>query len=147
MKAKHVQLHPYANIDVNSWALRIRMLREALGLSRPKFAELVGVPPTTLKNYELGYREVSWSFIYALLSKDLTRPLALGLFIDLPLLTTQAELNARGEVQYTIPSLTGCSLHSLAGVMQLMLLRITNMDTTGCIDDAYIARWVNCFNR
>ena len=37
---------------------RLRKLREALGLSRPKFAEKLGIPPTTLKNYELGYREI-----------------------------------------------------------------------------------------
>ncbi|RKJ92161.1 XRE family transcriptional regulator [Aeromonas veronii] len=38
--------------------LRLRQLREAMGLSRPKFADLLGIPPTTLKNYELGYREI-----------------------------------------------------------------------------------------
>jgi transcriptional regulator with XRE-family HTH domain len=37
---------------------RLRQLREALGLSRPKFADKLGIPPTTLKNYELGYREI-----------------------------------------------------------------------------------------
>ncbi|WP_429076392.1 helix-turn-helix domain-containing protein [Aeromonas hydrophila] len=39
-------------------AKRLRQLREALKLSRPKFAEKLGIPPTTLKNYELGYREI-----------------------------------------------------------------------------------------
>ena len=38
----------------------------AVGLSRPKFADLLGVPPTTLKNYELGYREVGGAFLVAL---------------------------------------------------------------------------------
>ena len=37
---------------------RLRMLREKLKLSRPKFAELLDMPQTTLKNYELGYREI-----------------------------------------------------------------------------------------
>ncbi|HDO1377067.1 TPA: helix-turn-helix transcriptional regulator [Aeromonas veronii] len=37
---------------------RLRQLRERLGLSRPKFADLLGIPPTTLKNYELNYREI-----------------------------------------------------------------------------------------
>lgn len=37
---------------------RLRLLREQLRLSRPKFAEKLGIPPTTLKNYELGYREI-----------------------------------------------------------------------------------------
>ncbi|MGN5114994.1 helix-turn-helix domain-containing protein [Aeromonas jandaei] len=39
-------------------AKRLRQLREQLKLSRPKFADLLGIPPTTLKNYELGYREI-----------------------------------------------------------------------------------------
>ncbi|MNG99756.1 helix-turn-helix protein [compost metagenome] len=39
-------------------AKRLRQLRERLKLSRPKFAEQLGIPPTTLKNYELGYREI-----------------------------------------------------------------------------------------
>lgn len=38
---------------------RMRQMREKLGLSRPKFAEWLGIPPTTLKNYENGYREIS----------------------------------------------------------------------------------------
>lgn len=42
---------------------RLRKLREALGLSRPKFAEKLGIPPTTLKNYELGYREIGGGLI------------------------------------------------------------------------------------
>ncbi|MGL6006083.1 helix-turn-helix domain-containing protein [Aeromonas sobria] len=39
-------------------AKRLRQLREQLDLSRPKFADLLGIPPTTIKNYELGYREI-----------------------------------------------------------------------------------------
>jgi DNA-binding transcriptional regulator YiaG len=42
--------------------LRLRQLRKAMGLSRPKFANLLSIPPTTLKNYELGYREIGGSF-------------------------------------------------------------------------------------
>ncbi|MGY3892872.1 helix-turn-helix domain-containing protein [Aeromonas enterica] len=37
---------------------RLRKLRESMGLSRPKFADLLGIPATTLKNYELNYREI-----------------------------------------------------------------------------------------
>ena len=36
---------------------RIRHVREQLEMSRPKFANLIGIPPTTLKNYECGYRD------------------------------------------------------------------------------------------
>lgn len=39
-------------------AKRLRQLREQLKLSRPKFADQLGIPATTLKNYELGYREI-----------------------------------------------------------------------------------------
>ncbi|WP_429169382.1 helix-turn-helix domain-containing protein [Aeromonas hydrophila] len=37
---------------------RLRFVRDnALQLSRPKMAEIMGIPQTTLKNYELGYRD------------------------------------------------------------------------------------------
>lgn len=143
---KKVQLHPYANIDLNCWGLRIRMIREALGMARPKFAELIGVPATTLKNYELGYREVGWSFIYALLSKEQTRQLALALFVDTPLFTVQDELSRVGEVQYTIPPVTGCSLYSAHGMMRFLGLRVTNAMHDVPLDDLYINRWINCFS-
>jgi transcriptional regulator with XRE-family HTH domain len=42
---------------------RIRQFRESLALSRPKFADSVDVPPTTLKNYELGYRSTGSDFL------------------------------------------------------------------------------------
>lgn len=49
---------PKPRPKVSDIAERIRKLREACGLSRPKFAAVLdGMPPTTLKNYELGYRE------------------------------------------------------------------------------------------
>lgn len=47
-------------------AKRIRLLREALQLSRPKFSALFDMPYTTLKNYEMGYREVGGSFLIAI---------------------------------------------------------------------------------
>ncbi len=34
-------------------------VREHMGLSRPPFANMLGIPMTTLKNYELGYRDSS----------------------------------------------------------------------------------------
>lgn len=43
------------NLSEVSVGQKIRQIREVIGLSRPKFAELLSVPPTTLKNYELGY--------------------------------------------------------------------------------------------
>ena len=35
---------------------RLREVRETEKFSRPKFGEMLETPPTTLKNYELGYR-------------------------------------------------------------------------------------------
>lgn len=46
-------------------AKRIRQFRESVELSRPKFADGLDVPPTTLKNYELGYRATGTEFLLA----------------------------------------------------------------------------------
>ena len=61
---------------------KIRHIRETLGLSRPKFAELLGVPPTTLKNYELGYREVGGAFLVALAHQEELHKFTLWLLLD-----------------------------------------------------------------
>lgn len=61
---------------------KIRLIRETMGLSRPKFAELLGVPPTTLKNYELGYREVGGAFLVALAHQDMLHKFTLWLLSD-----------------------------------------------------------------
>ncbi|MBM7455219.1 transcriptional regulator with XRE-family HTH domain [Oceanisphaera litoralis] len=46
---------------------RIRTLREAHKLSRPEMARRLGdMPFTTLKNYELGYRQTSGAIIEAI---------------------------------------------------------------------------------
>ncbi|MNF20613.1 helix-turn-helix protein [compost metagenome] len=39
-------------------------------MSRDDFADAVGVPPTTLKNYEMGYREVGGEFLMKLSSNQ-----------------------------------------------------------------------------
>ena len=61
---------------------KIRHIRETMGLSRPKFAELLGVPPTTLKNYELGYREVGGAFLVALAHQEQLLKFTLWLLSD-----------------------------------------------------------------
>ena len=54
-------------------AAKLRRLREHLGMSRPAFAELLGIPPTTLKNYENGYREaIPASVLITLANTELT---------------------------------------------------------------------------
>ena len=61
---------------------KIRHIRETVGLSRPKFAELLGVPPTTLKNYELGYREVGGAFLVAMARHNQLHQFTLWLLSD-----------------------------------------------------------------
>lgn len=52
----------------DSTRLRLRQLRETLGLSRPKFATQLDIPPTTLKNYELGYREIGGGLLLRIIN-------------------------------------------------------------------------------
>ncbi len=47
---------------------RLRQLRESLGLSRPKFAQQLDIPPTTLKNYELGYRDIGGGLLLRIIN-------------------------------------------------------------------------------
>lgn len=49
-------------------AKRLRQLRERLALSRPKFAAMLDIPPTTLKNYELGYREIGGGLLLRIIN-------------------------------------------------------------------------------
>lgn len=55
---------------------RVRAVRESLGLSRPKFAMLLGegFPETTLKNYELGYRDLGIEVINQMGKEPKLRP-------------------------------------------------------------------------
>ena len=56
--------HPQSTV----LAHRIQAVRETLNMSRDAFANLMSVPPTTLKNYELSYRHrVPVSFITRML--------------------------------------------------------------------------------
>ncbi|WCH25200.1 helix-turn-helix domain-containing protein [Aeromonas salmonicida] len=54
-----VTLTQELSADLQLFRKKMRVLREYYGLSRPKFAEELSIPPTTLKNYELGYRTPS----------------------------------------------------------------------------------------
>ena len=47
---------------------RLRLLREVLGYSRPEFAEKLGIPETTIKNYERGDRKPSYTMCEAVLN-------------------------------------------------------------------------------
>ena len=55
-------------------AQNLRNLRKFLDVSRPAFAEMLQIPSNTIKNYELGYRALSFACVQniaALLSKPL----------------------------------------------------------------------------
>lgn len=45
---------------------RLSELRKEIGYSRVDFAEKIGVPQTTLRNYELGVREPGHEFVVAM---------------------------------------------------------------------------------
>lgn len=50
--------HETALTDLTTIGKRLRYVRDQkLNISRPAMADLMGIPPTTLKNYELDYRE------------------------------------------------------------------------------------------
>lgn len=66
---------------VHHYGFRIRMIRELLGMSRPKFAEALGIPPTTLKNYELGYRACDLNIVISMLWKPQMRELTAAMFV------------------------------------------------------------------
>ena len=70
------------NLSEVSVGQKIRQIREVIGLSRPKFAELLSVPPTTLKNYELGYREVGGAFLVSMASHPQLHQFTLWLLSD-----------------------------------------------------------------
>lgn len=49
--------------DKKAVGKRVMALRKEQGYSRDVFAEKLGIPPTTLRNYELGIHEPGHSFI------------------------------------------------------------------------------------
>lgn len=58
----------------------IAMLRKELGYSRTEFANKIGIPHTTLRNYELGVREPGHSFIIQMANEfGVTTDFLLGL--------------------------------------------------------------------
>ena len=78
-------------------AKKIRRLRESMNMSRPEFAEMLSVPPPTLKNYELGYREVGGAFLVALAHHAQLHQFTLWLLAD----KTAAEIGQISPEQYT----------------------------------------------
>ena len=68
---------------------RLLSIRNHYGISRPVFADVLGIPQTTLKNYELGYREIDVNVMYRFVRLVTTKPevfqaLYDWLFLDQP---------------------------------------------------------------
>ena len=53
---------------------RLLSIRNHYGISRPVFAGVLGIPQTTLKNYELGYREIDVNVMYRFVRLVTTKP-------------------------------------------------------------------------
>ena len=70
---------------------RVRCVREALALSRPKFADLLDMPQTSLKNHELCYREVSGQVLHDILHNKETMLYAREMFLEVPPLRRNVE--------------------------------------------------------
>lgn len=51
---------------------RLREVREAEEMSRPAFGSLLELPPTTIKNYELGYRKACPASLIAKLADEVS---------------------------------------------------------------------------
>lgn len=136
-------MHPYANVGINSDALRIRMLREMVGLSRPKFAEALGVPQTTLKNYELGYRSVGWDFVRAAIHHPGIGSMARALLVDTPPFTATGGFNDNGDPLYTLPSVTGCTEYSPEYVLRYYADRLLESGSYSELPAEFHGRWLN----
>ena len=61
----------------NTWlpvlAAKLRRIREHLGMSRPEFAKLLGLNAVSVKNWELGYRDVAGELIVAVANTPETK--------------------------------------------------------------------------
>ena len=71
---------------------RVRCVREALAMSRPKFADLLDMPQTSLKNHELCYREVSGQVLHDILHNRETSFYAREMFLEVHPLRRNVEL-------------------------------------------------------
>lgn len=86
-----VTVTPEMTAALELFRKKLRLMREHYGLSRPKFADLLGIPPTTLKNYELGYRTASLELLININAGEFAKHVSW-------LLNPAAEANASGLV-------------------------------------------------
>lgn len=67
---------------VQPLGLKIKRIRKSLGYSRDEFSKLVNVPFSTLKNYELLYRNVSSSLVLTICNHPVMHKYTLWLVSD-----------------------------------------------------------------
>lgn len=63
-------------------AAKLRRIREHLGMSRPGFAKLLGLNAISIKNWELGYRDVAGELIVAVANTPETAQLTNYLLLN-----------------------------------------------------------------
>ena len=63
-------------------AAKLRLIREHLGMSRPEFAKLLGLNAISIKNWELGYRNVASELIVAVANTPETAQLTNYLLLN-----------------------------------------------------------------
>ena len=71
-----------ANTGLPVLAAKLRRIREHLGMSRPGFAKLLGLNAVSVKNWELGYRDVASELIVAVANTPETAPLTNYLLVQ-----------------------------------------------------------------
>lgn len=68
-----MSINPTLTAAEIQFADNLMAVRKHIGLARPKFAALLDMPPTTLKNYELKYRAAPAALIFKLNACEQTR--------------------------------------------------------------------------
>ena len=72
---------------------RMLSIRNHYGISRPVFADVLGIPQTTLKNYELGYREIDVNVMYRFVRLVTATPEVFQALYDWLLLDQEGDFN------------------------------------------------------
>ena len=72
---------------------RLMSIRNHYGISRPVFADVLGIPQTTLKNYELGYREIDVNVMHRFVRLVTATPEVFQALYDWLLLDQEGDFN------------------------------------------------------
>jgi len=135
-------LEQHKDLDLSSihiMGIRIRMIRECLGMSRSRFADLLGMPIGTLKNYELGYRCCDLHTVQLMLWNDKTKHLAKAMFMDTPIINTSSD---RPPQYVFYNSIDKDVMDHRTVCLKLLNVLINTADNSGVhIPDFFIDRW------